>query len=117
MKSPRPHARSLAIALLSTAIAVPATLIASPAAAARIDVYARAQVRNAEAFAAIAPGMTERQVLERLGEPDHRLRFGISRATSWDYSFRDAWGYDAEFSVTFGEDGVVRSTFTGRHDA
>jgi outer membrane protein assembly factor BamE (lipoprotein component of BamABCDE complex) len=113
----RSHARALAIALLSTAIAVPATLIASPAAAARIDVYAHAQARNADAFGAIGPGMSASQVLERLGAPDRKVRFELSRTTSWDYAFRDAWGYDAEFSVTFGDDGVVRSTFTGRHDA
>jgi hypothetical protein len=117
MKSLRPHGRALAIALLSTAIAVPATLIASPAAAARIDVYARGHAGDGDAFRAIVPGMTANEVRARLGAPDHEVRLGIAHALSWGYAFRDTWGYDAEFSVTFGDDGVVRSTFTSRQDA
>ena len=108
---------ALACALLSTAIALP---LASEAASAgtRIQVYASASgARNADVFRRIQPGMKAEQVVALIGSPDATMRFDAAHATAWDYEFRDTWGYDAEFSVMVGDDGVVRSTFTGRRDA
>ena len=62
-------------------------------------------------------GMKAEQVIALIGAPDTKMRFDAAHATAWGYDFRDTWGYDAEFSVTVGDDGIVRSTFTGRHDA
>lgn len=108
---------AIAFALLSTAIALPIeTQAATPGS--RIDVYASAaHARNAEVFRRIQPGMKGAEVIALIGSPDHSIRFAAAHATAWDYDFRDTWGYDAEFSVTLGDDGIVRSTFTGRRDA
>jgi len=107
----------LAFALLSAAVALPAATQAATSAT-RIDVYASAgHARNAEAFSRIQPGMKAEQVIALVGSPDREMRFDAARATAWDYDFRDTWGYDAEFSVTLGDDGTVRSTFTGRRGA
>ena len=108
--------RLLAIALASTAIALPAAMPSALAAVAstRIDVYAAHS--KADAFRRIQPGMKAEQVLGLIGAPDRKMRFDGTRTTSWDYQFRDTWGYDAEFSVIFADDGMVSSTVTTRLD-
>lgn len=107
---------ALACALLCTAIALP---MAGEAASTgtRIQVYASASgARNADVFRRIQPGMKAEQVMALIGSPDATMRFDATRTTSWDYSFRDTWGYDAEFSVIVGDDGIVSSTVTTRLD-
>ena len=115
MISSKSH-RLLAIALASTALALPAAMQSAQAAVSstRIDVYAA--YSKADAFRRIQPGMKAEQVAALIGSPDRKMRFDGTRTTSWDYSFRDTWGYDAEFSVIFGDDGIVSSTVTTRLD-
>lgn len=107
---------ALACALLSTAIVLPLTSEAASAGT-RIDVYASASnARNDDAFRRIQPGMRAEQVIALIGAPDRKMRFDATRTTSWDYAFRDTWGYDAEFSVIVGDDGIVSSAITTRLD-
>jgi outer membrane protein assembly factor BamE (lipoprotein component of BamABCDE complex) len=110
--------RLLAIALASGAFASPVAIQPAQAAAStRIDVYASASyARKDEAFRRITAGMNAQQVASLIGAPDRKMRLEGTRTTSWDYSFRDTWGYDAEFSVIFGDDGIVSSTDTTRLD-
>jgi outer membrane protein assembly factor BamE (lipoprotein component of BamABCDE complex) len=68
------------------------------------------------AFHAIREGMTVSDVMAALGEPVRKTRFPLSKTTAWDYQFRDAWGYDADFSVIMNDAGVVIGKFVARHD-
>ena len=77
-------------------------------------VLARNQVLDSGVFQAIRPGMRAAEVFERLGPPFRKERFARLGATAWDYHFRDAWGYDAEFSVMVDDQDVVISKFTAR---
>jgi outer membrane protein assembly factor BamE (lipoprotein component of BamABCDE complex) len=70
-----------------------------------------------EAFGQIHEGMTVNDVVALLGEPVHKMRFPLSKTTAWDYEFRDAWGYDSDFSVIVNDAGVVVGKFAARHDA
>ena len=79
----------------------------------RVDVLAdgsaqsRVQVLNEESFQAIQPGMTASQILEMIGPPWAKSRFDATKTTTWDYHYRDAWGYDAQFSAVFDDAGRV----------
>ncbi len=110
---------ALSIALLSTVLALPAAADAAPVegAATRIQVYGSAPQSREDAFRAIEPGMHAEEVMALLGAPEHRSRFDATRTTTWDYAFRDTWGYAAEFSVLLGDDGLVRGAVTVRQDA
>jgi hypothetical protein len=69
--------------------------------------------RSDSTFQAVSAGMTQEEVLRRIGPPDDKMAFPLSRTVAWDYRFQDTWGYLAIFSVTFGADGraVSRSTY------
>lgn len=69
------------------------------------------------AFREIREGMTVSDVMAALGDPVRKMRFPLSKTTAWDYEFRDAWGYDATFSVIVNDAGVVVGKFAARHDA
>ena len=56
---------------------------------------------------AIRAGMSAAEVLERLGPPYTKMRFEATKTTAWDYHYRDAWGYDADFSVIMDDSDVV----------
>jgi hypothetical protein len=58
--------------------------------------------------------MTENEVRSVLGQPDEIMAFGRSQTVAWDYRYTDSWGFLAMFSVTFGADGRVLSTFSRR---
>lgn len=119
MNTPRPIAALGALALLAAVVSPPAALAApSVVAAERIVVaVAGAAKRTESAFSTIHAGMPVREVVERLGEPDHRMRFERTRTTAWDYDFRDTWGYRSQFSVVIDEAGRVVETITVREDA
>jgi len=87
----------------------------------RVDVsadgkrIAESQVLNDTSFRAIESGMTAGQVFERLGPPYAKTRFDSTRTTAWDYHFRDAWGYDADFSVLIDDSNVVAGKVSVRN--
>lgn len=73
------------------------------------------QALSEERFARIVPGSSTGADVERLiGPPWRRIEFPNLRQVAWDYRFRDAWGYLAEFSVMVGERGLVERTHTVR---
>ncbi len=101
---PTPISRSLAIAAFCGA-----ALLAGCAALTQPD-----PPRNAELFAHVDAGMSMEQVQRLLGPPDETMQLPLSHMLAWDYHYQDLWGYNATFSATFGTDGRVASTFTGR---
>lgn len=120
MKTPLRFTRGAAALALLAAVASSPAVFAAPniVAGDRIDVaVARHGARSEASFAAVRVGMPAAEVAERLGAPDRRIRFDRTRTTSWDYDFRDSWGYAAEFSVVLDDAGRVVETVTVRHDA
>jgi hypothetical protein len=69
-----------------------------------------------ETFRRMQLGMTQDQVLRRIGPPGEKMHFGLSDQTAWDYRYVDTWGYTAIFSATFDARGVLVSKFTRRLD-
>jgi outer membrane protein assembly factor BamE (lipoprotein component of BamABCDE complex) len=69
-----------------------------------------------EAVQRIQPGMDEDGVEALIGAPWRTVRFPLSQTTAWDYSYRDSWGYDSVFSVTFNDEHVVVSRMSIRHN-
>ena len=72
------------------------------------------QLLNEDSAQEIRAGMTSGDVVSRLGTPYAKERFERTKTTAWDYHQRDAWGYDAVFSVIFGDDGRVVSKISVR---
>lgn len=72
------------------------------------------QVLDDSRFDAIRPGMTSDELLRHIGPPAERMRFDNLRQTSWDYRFRDTWGYIAILSVMVDDAGRVASRITQR---
>jgi outer membrane protein assembly factor BamE (lipoprotein component of BamABCDE complex) len=62
----------------------------------------------------VQQGMTREQVQGILGPPDETMAFDNTRTVAWDYRYTDSWGFMAMFSVTFGPDWRVVSTFSRR---
>ena len=87
--------RAALAVLLSVAACFPVAVFARPCAVAE------------EVAAAVRVGMTEKEVLARVGEPNRRERFERTRTTAWDYPAHDAWGYMAEVAVVFDDEGHV----------
>jgi outer membrane protein assembly factor BamE (lipoprotein component of BamABCDE complex) len=71
------------------------------------SVVADVQVLNEAVFQSIQPGMRSADISMLIGPPYRKERFPRTDTTAWDYHYRDAWGYDADFSVTFDHDGVM----------
>ncbi|MBK6982393.1 MAG: hypothetical protein IPH30_13455 [Betaproteobacteria bacterium] len=73
------------------------------------------QALTEDRFRRISAGKTSRSEVERLiGPPWRTIDFPNKRQVAWDYRFRDAWGYLAEFSVMLDERGIVAETVTQR---
>jgi len=70
---------------------------------------------NERSVSAIQAGMSAAEVLERLGRPDTKMRFEATKTTAWDYHYRDAWGYDADFSVIMDDSDVVAGKVSVRN--
>ena len=64
---------------------------------------------------AIQAGMSAAEVLERLGPPYTKMRFEATKTTAWDYHYRDAWGYDADFSVIIDDSNIVAGKVSVRN--
>ncbi len=67
-----------------------------------------------DTFQQIQPGMTRDEILRMIGPPGETMAFPRLKQVAWDYRFADTWGYQAIFSVSFNENGVVVSKFTRR---
>lgn len=74
------------------------------------------QVLDEEHFAQIKPDMTQDDVLHLSGPPFQILTFSNLNEVSWDYRFRDLWGYSSIFSAIFDEAGRVKRTFRQREN-
>ena len=72
------------------------------------------QVLTDGVFNAIQPGMTQDEVLRLIGPPREKMSFARLAQVAWDYKYRDTWGYDSIFSVTFDADGRVVSKISQR---
>lgn len=72
------------------------------------------QVLTDGVFNDIRPGLTRDEILRMIGPPGDRMAFPLMQQDSWEYRYRDTWGYIAFFSVNFDRNGVVVSKFTRR---
>jgi len=72
------------------------------------------QVLHDGNFDSLPLGITEEEVLRRLGPPRDGMSYAMSRTHSWDWKYMDAWGYPTLFSVTFDAQGRVVSKFKER---
>jgi hypothetical protein len=72
------------------------------------------QVLDEEHFAQVKADMTQDDVLHVIGPPFQILAFHNLNEVSWDYRFRDLWGYSSIFSAIFDEAGLVKRTFRQR---
>lgn len=71
-------------------------------------------VLNDETFYQVEAGMTRDDILRLIGPPGETMAFSRLRQTAWDYRYVDTWGYQAIFSVSFDDRGIVVSKFTRR---
>ena len=74
------------------------------------------QVLTDENFHRIQSGMSEEAVRAIIGPPWRKMNFERQQQTSWDYLYRDTWGYRVEFSVLFNPAGVVVGKTSRRLD-
>jgi hypothetical protein len=73
------------------------------------------QALTDDTFYRIQTGTTTGEDVRRLIGPPYRVvRFDNLRQDAWDYRFRDAWGYLADFSVMVDDRGVVAGKVTAR---
>jgi len=72
------------------------------------------QVLNDGNFDSLELGLSEEEVLRRLGPPRDGMSYPLSRTHSWDWKYMDTWGYPALFSVTFNAEGRVVSKYKER---
>jgi outer membrane protein assembly factor BamE (lipoprotein component of BamABCDE complex) len=77
---------------------------------------ASAHAQSEKQFALVKPGESADEVKSLIGSPDGTESFTRAHRKAWDYRFIDAWGNDAQFSVTFDSQGRVLSTFTQRSE-
>lgn len=73
-------------------------------------------VLNDDTFYQVQAGMTRDDILRLIGPPGETMAFSRLRQVAWDYRYVDTWGYQAIFSVSFDERGIVVSKFTRRID-
>ena len=72
------------------------------------------QVLNDGTFDNMPMGITEDEVLRRIGPPRETMGFALSHTHAWDWKYMDTWGYEAIFSITFNAQGVAVSKFKQR---
>jgi len=74
------------------------------------------QVLDEEHFAQIKADMTQHDVLHQIGPPFQSMTFPNMKEVTWDYRFRDLWGYSSIFSAIFDQAGLVKRTFRQREN-
>jgi hypothetical protein len=74
------------------------------------------QVLDEEHFAQIKADMTQDDVLHVIGPPFQIMTFPNMNEVTWDYRFRDLWGYSSILSAIFDESGRVKRTFSQREN-
>lgn len=62
----------------------------------------------------ITRGLTRDDVLRLIGPPGDRMYFPLKQQDSWEYRYKDTWGYIAFFSVDFDREGRVVGKFKRR---
>lgn len=74
------------------------------------------QALTDETFFKIKRGTTRDEVLRLIGppHPTEIMEFKSLGQVAWTYRFRDLWGYNAKYSITFDRDWVVVSTISNR---
>lgn len=117
MKYATQSIRTALFALLSLSAAAPGFAAPDASPTARTTLQVLAARLGPGAFGRIQSGMTQRDVTALIGEPARTMRFERTHTTAWDYDFSDAWGYEAELSVIFNDDGIVVDKIAIRHDA
>jgi hypothetical protein len=78
------------------------------------QVLASTQVLKEDTFNGIRDGMAASDVFAQFGPPYRKTRFERTRTTAWDYHYRDAWGYTAEYSVIVDDADRVVGRFSAR---
>ena len=68
------------------------------------------QVLTPHVFEQVQPGMTQEQVRRLLGRPAKRMTFELKQETDWDWRWMDPPNREMVFTVTFGVDGLVKSS-------
>jgi outer membrane protein assembly factor BamE (lipoprotein component of BamABCDE complex) len=71
-------------------------------------------VLDEDHFRLVQRGMEREEVRRIVGPPGHIEDFPRTSDLVWDYRYRDTWGYDCQFSVTFDSDRRVKSTLMWR---
>lgn len=66
-----------------------------------------AQVLTDENFHRIQAGQSQETVRATIGPPWRKMDFERQKQVSWDYLYRDTWGYRVEASVLFDQQGIV----------
>src|SRR4051812_46783899 len=74
----------------------------------------KTQVLTDGVFSTLPYGATEAQVLATIGPPARKEAFRGTHTVAWDYHYRDAWGYDADFAAIFDANGVMVGKFSSR---
>jgi hypothetical protein len=64
----------------------------------------------------VAVGQTEQEVANLLSLPYRRIRFDNIKQTALDYRYKDTWGYQVDFSVMMGDNGLVVGKVSRRID-
>jgi outer membrane protein assembly factor BamE (lipoprotein component of BamABCDE complex) len=113
---------SLRNAAALVAAAAASLAVTLPAHAASLDAMPKwsilvtaPQKVNETAIQRIQPGQSESDVKALIGEPSRKIHFARTHTTSFDYDYRDAWGYNAVFSVVLRDDSdTVESKFSSR---
>jgi hypothetical protein len=76
----------------------------------------RQQALSDETLGSIHRDMRADEVFAQIGPPYRKVRFERTHTTSWDYRFRDAWGYLADFCVLIDDGGQVSDRIIVRID-
>jgi len=74
------------------------------------------QVLTDDRFYRIVPGLTRDELLRLIGPPSETMDFPRLQQVSWEYRFKDTWGYIAFLSVMIDRQGIVVGRSTRRLD-
>ena len=67
-------------------------------------------------LAQVHSGQTADEVRALAGTPTNVTRADRAGDRLWVYAYTDPWGYESSFEVTFDAQGVVKDTYSKRHD-